>query len=329
METPAAHDRAATVERWVTVLKLVLLCAAAASIVAAAACESAGDSAVGSKSPGSAAAPSAAPSPTGDPNIPDAEAMAMLYGRRVAWMDRRYDEAAAYYTTDAVMREMDLDPDAVTVGRAKIARRLGDLYGLGLRFGTAGLPLQYGRYVAEPVVFFNPTGETAPGMLVFELDPSGRIARQFAMGDLGRAAPTTPETGSPSPIGQVTSRPNAPTVEAMHVLQDNLEDLDYGDGAAAAELYAAAGRLWEMNRNSVVVAKGRDEISAHVNALGGVDGIFRGVEAAGMPVQYDRYVVQPVQFAYGWQGGGDGVLFYELDVQHQIANLWIIAEVRE
>jgi len=67
----------------------------------------------------------------------------------------------------------------VSEGRDDIAWRLMELYGVGPRLRPAGLPLQYDRYVAEPVAFYDPNGPgTNIGMFVFEMGADSKIAYQ-------------------------------------------------------------------------------------------------------------------------------------------------------
>lgn len=113
-----------------------------------------------------------------------AEVVALLEGRMAA-MNRGDGMAAAeYYALNAIMEETDLTPHLVTRGRAAIGERLQGLVGdAGLRLKAAGTPIQFDRYVAEPVIFDQDGGPGyGAGMLVFEIDSDGLIAYQWMIG---------------------------------------------------------------------------------------------------------------------------------------------------
>lgn len=104
---------------------------------------------------------------------------------RIDAMNRTDGQAAgAFYAEDAVLEEYDQDDPVINKGRAAIAEHLGQLTGeMGLRMEQTGEPIQYDRYVAEPVRFYPATGSgTGAGMLVFEIDSEGKIAHQWAIG---------------------------------------------------------------------------------------------------------------------------------------------------
>jgi hypothetical protein len=65
----------------------------------------------------------------------------------------------------------------VSKGRDRIAVRLQHLFDQGMRLKPAGASIQYDRFVAEPVRFYNASGSgTGVGMFVFVLDAHNKIA---------------------------------------------------------------------------------------------------------------------------------------------------------
>lgn len=148
---------------------------------------------------GSAGSPATAPSPTATETAasttalvasaeatlagrPSAEIMQILQGRIAAINRGDGEAAAAYYADDGEMWETDLGPEAITRGREAIAKRLRDLYEMGLRIQPAGEPITYDRYVAEPVRFLNGNGPgEGAGILVFEIKRR-EIVRQWVIG---------------------------------------------------------------------------------------------------------------------------------------------------
>jgi hypothetical protein len=116
---------------------------------------------------------------------PASDEVVALLESRMAAMNRGDGLAAAeFYALDAAMEETDLTPHLVTLGRAAIGERLQSLVGdAGLRLISAGTPIQFDRYVAEPVVFDQDGGPGhGAGMLVFEIDSDGLIAYQWVIG---------------------------------------------------------------------------------------------------------------------------------------------------
>ena len=107
------------------------------------------------------------------------EVRAVLEGRVTAWMSEDFPGAAAFYAEDAVLYE--LMPGWDTRGREEIGRWLGDLYGMGLRLEATSAPIQFGRFAAEAVHFYQPDDDDAygEGMLVYEIDQDGLIANQW------------------------------------------------------------------------------------------------------------------------------------------------------
>jgi hypothetical protein len=121
--------------------------------------------------------------PVDQGSIPPPAVMEILEGRVEAMNRGDGDAAAAYYAVDASMAETDLGPNAITRGRENIAKRLRDLYEMGLRLEPAGVPIAYDRYVAEPVTFTNANGPgNGAGMLVFEFGPDDVIEYQWVIG---------------------------------------------------------------------------------------------------------------------------------------------------
>jgi len=114
---------------------------------------------------------------------PSAAVLDVLDGR-IAAMNRGDGIAAAeFYATDARLEETDLNPDLVTRGRAEIGERLQGLADVGLLIERVGAPVQYERYVTEPVRFDQDGGPGyGAGMLVYEIGPDGLIAYQWVIG---------------------------------------------------------------------------------------------------------------------------------------------------
>ena len=113
------------------------------------------------------------------------EVVTLLENRIAAWNRGNGRAAAAFYAADAVMEERDVTPAVVTDGRAAIGRRLQWIIDMGLRMEPVGAPVQVGRFAGEPVRFYAAQG-TGPaggeGVLVFELDESGKIASPVGHG---------------------------------------------------------------------------------------------------------------------------------------------------
>jgi hypothetical protein len=115
----------------------------------------------------------------------------------------------------------------------------------GLRLRPAGVPLQYDRYVAEPVTFYSPSdSSTNIGMLVFEMDADNKIAYQWVLPGPERPAPKRANAATPTPVSQLTSRPNLPSREITRLLEGRMAATNRGDGEAAAAFYAANGAMW-------------------------------------------------------------------------------------
>lgn len=132
---------------------------------------------------GQAATPKSASEP--------APQVAALLEARVAAMNRSDGKAAAaLYTEDAVMDELEGVPYAKdgkatynTVGRAAIQERLQGMLDDGLRLEVIGEPVMYGDLVAEPVRFYQEGGTGyGKGMLVFQITPENLIAHQWMIG---------------------------------------------------------------------------------------------------------------------------------------------------
>jgi hypothetical protein len=112
------------------------------------------------------------------------EVAAMLESRIAAMNRGDSDAAAALYTQTGVLEERDQTPAVVSEGRAEIASRLALLYTAGFRLESLGDPVQSGRFVGEAVRFYELGGAgTGEGVLVFEIDRSGKIAHQWVMGE--------------------------------------------------------------------------------------------------------------------------------------------------
>jgi ketosteroid isomerase-like protein len=286
--------------------------------------------ACGGSAASSAGSPTAAPttptsaSPANPLNLPSGEVMAALEGRIRAWMNEDYEAAAAYYAKDGILKEMDVTPHIVIKGRDAIGRRLADLYAMGMRLAPADLPLQFDRYVAEPTGFFAADGpQTGVGMLVFEMTADNEFAYQWVMGDLDRSMPLPATGGTPSPLSQMTSRPNVPSPEITHLLEARMAALNRGDAKAAASFYAAGAVMWEEDQSPHVVSKGRDRIAVRLQRLH--DAGMR-LEPAGASIQYDRFVAEPVRF-HNADGSetGVGMLVFQMDARDRIVNQWVIA----
>jgi len=109
------------------------------------------------------------------------EVTAVLEGRVAAWMSEDFEGAAAFYAEDAIM--YDLMPGSDTRGREEIGRALAGLYDMGLRLEAMSVPVQFGRFVAEAVHFYQPDDDAAygEGMLVYEIDEDGLIANEWVL----------------------------------------------------------------------------------------------------------------------------------------------------
>ena len=108
----------------------------------------------------------------------------MLEHRIAAMNSGDIDAAAALYARNAVLEERDQVPALVTKGQDAIDGRLSELYDAGLRLESMAAPIQMGRYVGEAVRFYEAGGTgTGEGILVFEIDRSGKIAHQWVMGE--------------------------------------------------------------------------------------------------------------------------------------------------
>lgn len=201
--------------------------------------------------------------------------------------------AAEFCVEDATMRELDVD--LTTVGRDDVMLRLAELHGMGLRARTADLPLQYDRYVAEPASFLNACGPgTGVGMLVFEMDADDRFAYEWAIGDLDRPVPEDKVTATPSPVSQLRGRANAPSRDVGRLLGRYSAALERGDAHAAASYFEDDAMLWEEDRSQPEATEGREAIAARLRSL--LDDGLR-LEPAGLAIQYDVYVAQPVRLS--------------------------------
>lgn len=115
------------------------------------------------------------------------QTVSLLEQRNAAVNSGKGASAAALYTPDAILEEMEGKPWAggVTykfVGREAIAKRLQDLSAVGLLIRPAGHIVQIGDLVSEPVKFLQRNGPGyGEGVLVFEVT-QGQIAHQWMIG---------------------------------------------------------------------------------------------------------------------------------------------------
>jgi hypothetical protein len=123
----------------------------------------------------------------GSDQMPSDEIMSVLQGRIAALNEGDGKAAAAFYAVNATMEEQDQDPPLVTTGRTAIGDRLQELADVwGLRMRAEGTPIQFDRYVAEPVSFYGADGSgTGAGMLVFEVNADSEITHQWVIGWVG------------------------------------------------------------------------------------------------------------------------------------------------
>lgn len=257
-------------------------------------------------------------------NLPTDEVVAALEGRIAAWMRKDFQAAASYYAEDGALIEMD-GGDAngvVSVGREDLTTALGDMYRGGLRLKSAGLPLQYDGYVAAPTRIHWPNvGPDDAYMLVYKLDADNKFARQWVF--IGGHAPSIAASPTPTPVAQLTSRPNVPSRSVMSLLEGRMAATNRGDGEAAA-YYAEDGFMIEMGGlYGRVATQGPAKIAVRLRAL-----FDQGVrlEPAGLPIQYSRLVAEPVRFTnVDGRETGVGMLVFDIDAHHKIAWQWVIA----
>jgi hypothetical protein len=127
------------------------------------------------------ASPAATPLPSGwsaaGPASP--EVIAVLEGRIEAFNRGDFEAAAAYWAEDGALIEYE-DGTIFTQGREAIAKRLAGVYEFPLRMRSAGVPLQLGRLVAQPVWWLQPgSTDSADCMLVFVMSDSNEIAAEY------------------------------------------------------------------------------------------------------------------------------------------------------
>jgi hypothetical protein len=239
-------------------------------------------------------------------------------------MRKDWQAVASYFAEDGATIEMDRGDAAgfVTVGREDLATEYKELYGGGMRLTFAGLPLQYDGYVAAPARIHWPNvGPDDAYMLVLKLDPDDKFARQWIF--IGGLAPSTEARPTPTPLSQVTSRPNVPSRGVVSLLEGCMAAIDGGDGEAAAACYAEHGYMIEMgDLYRRVVTGGRANIAVRLLALR--DQGMR-LEPAGLPIQYGRLVAQPVRFTDAdGRDAGAGMLVFDISPHHKITWQWVI-----
>lgn len=116
-------------------------------------------------------------------NLPTREVARLLRKWMAALGRANGKAAAAYFTDDAIVREVDHAAGVVSTGRGQIAVRLQQLLDSGVRFEPAGASIQYGQMVAEPARVRLLDG-TKSGACIFVLavDAHTKITRLWVIG---------------------------------------------------------------------------------------------------------------------------------------------------
>lgn len=115
--------------------------------------------------------PEAAPGLAGD------DVLTMLEDRVETLNNGTAEDLAAFYSEDAVLEELDVQPAIVTRGAEQIAAHLMGYRDLGWSLTSGTTAIRLGRYVAEGM-----TWSGGAGMVVYELDDNGKIAHAWALG---------------------------------------------------------------------------------------------------------------------------------------------------
>ncbi len=173
--------------------------------------------------------------------------------------------AASYFAEDGKQEELNEEPSLVFKGREAIATRLEELHGMGLRLASAGAPITYDKYVAEPVRFFNGDGSgRGAGMLVFEFDPAYKIAHEWVIGWAdesadGSQAAATGTTTSPTSAGPGEIAFTKGTLSGSLIQEEGIY-LVHADGTGLTPLVAEAGArnpAWSPDGASIAYFDGR------------------------------------------------------------------------
>ncbi|MCL4466784.1 MAG: hypothetical protein M1389_12300 [Chloroflexi bacterium] len=124
--------------------------------------------------------------------------------------------------------------------------------------------------------------------------------------------------------GSVTTQEPSKEVKAM--LQDRLEAMSAADTQAIAKFYAVNAVLDNYIDNNKHL-QGQTAIADYITSV--VKDFHMQWKAAGDPIQYDKYVVQPVST---WELNGPGMgaelHIFEIDSSGQIARSWIVGWVQ-